>query len=1340
MSLGFLVALVLILGLPTLINGQSLLSCNFTVVNQTARGGIYQYYALTLHFSGPVSIPGYFTTVSPGPEAGNQVWWRVRERMRFVSNLQPDLDIIVSKDFQYDSLAGFFINQDLILNNSLRLNVAKHLSNGEQITVSYWRPPVAPAVDLLVGGSAMGDFQCTATMPNVTRMVQQSTSFTTYSPLGPLNLLSLTFSQPVVRCGTGAPLNVTDLHFASGAALSAACNSLSSYSDQRVYYCRDFTAGYTSYLTNNYFLPLWPSQVCDRATNASVVTDAFSWAYLNRGYSHTLLQTLATFELWALNTTSRALAFAFPATSAVPPVPDSAGTLRLGVPGDSQAIWYPISGWSFSANDSFLALYPLSVPEMSIDIDSSVLSTDVYCVNILSRIVQSLGSPSGLTVTFQFALYDNVNTYLYNMALALYSGTTNLLASATTNPSWGVYTFAGSTEYLSSSSIFGYIYTTGYTFGVDTIQVYSQRIYIQTANPLPIRLVSATQTAFTLSLVFNNSLTLSQVVLARLAYSCGTLSNAVITGNQTVTVTSSQQYCSGATLTLSANAVWTTEQAFPTSQVFTDVVGTVLPLFNDTCRLEQITTSEFGVFYALVLDFLGTVSFSRAEGSLDPDINWPRVRARMRITSSRAPQYDLITAREQLYESVFPSDQNPYVLSGSQLRVVVGLTLEEGENVTIRYWQPPVSTLVDLLVLGRSVPSFECTATMPSVTRLVSQVTVYNYAYFIVNAPTVGLPAMEIETIMLTFSRPVVRCDTGGPLTVANFLVSDALGSYVSLSVLCAGVESVYDQRTWRCTGFSLNTDYAFLSDVTEAYYARYIQPTGVCDRARNSTVVSDLRDCWDAAVTSTGGVVQNGLEWFGQNWVFDPVARTMAFQYESCGSYPPLNSSSSTPVYFQGGLSDASSTYSWFPVSILPVTSSVTGGFTSTWNYSIVYPPLGFNFTLLPVNPSVSSALVQTYNAYRPQILVRIAQSINETDGGLLVTFVYSFSSSTLQNRPVLIASGINATLDWLQDRTTSIALSHTWSLPGLAFYRTDLWGYIEAIRTTGAHAYLQTYSQPVNATVALLRVESATLSVDGTTLRLVFNQTSGSTLRGFESSLISLTPCIESSLTLVSVNSTFVDLATAGGLCPGATLTLQANVTWSTQDWFYLPQTFSSFTVTPLVFTEVRLLNGSLLELYVPLETDASELFFDPAQLRLTCNGSATPATVYPNGTVTGCWPPLGVRLEILGAGALTDGVRELNETLVGTEWIVFVSSEVNRDCPEYPPCPGPPGPKNRNDFFRLSIGWILGATLIPGFIGWVLGLILGLKLVPPIKYHLVPHDVYRVGDVYNDEDVRL
>lgn len=1326
----------LFLLVPCLVYGQSLLSCNFTVVNQTAVGGVYSYYAFTLHFSGAVSIPGY--TTAPDSPARNQIWWRVRERVRMVSNLQPDIDIIASKDFEPGSSLGFYYNTDLILGNSLRLNPVKHINNGEQITVSYWRPPVTPGVDLLVGGAPMGDFECTATMPNVTRMVQQSTFTTTYSA-GSLNLFTLVFSQPVVRCGGGGlPVNVTDLHFTSGASLSAACNSLVSFSDQRVYYCRDFASGYASYMTSGYFWPLWPSNVCDRATGIRAERDAFGWNDLNRGASQQLVMALAAFELWALNATSRALAFAFPGSSLVPPVPDSASvTLRLGVPGGSQALWYPISGWSSAGNNTFLGLYPLSVPEMGISISSysaaSLAPGSLYCVNILSRIVQRLGSPSGLNVSFEFAFYDSANPSSYAFTFALYSGTTDLLATATSNPSLGVYTFAGATEYLAASStLFGYIYTTGYVGGAYTTQVYSQRVYPQTVNPLPIRLISAHQSVFTLTLTFNNSLPLSQAVIGRLAYSCGSLSGLSITGSQTVQVTSSGQYCAGATLTLSADAVWTSEQAFPSSQVFTNVTGAVTPFFSN-CSIEQITTDNFGSFYAMVLYFAGPVTFSRAESPSDSDINWPRVRSRMRITSSRNPGYDLLTAKEQLLDTISASDSNPYVVSGNTLRVVVGLTLEEGENVTLRYWQPPVATLVDLLVLGTSVPDFECTATMPAVTRLVSQVTVFEYIY---NPSLVSyLPAIDPWTVLLTFSRPVARCDTGGLLTTANFLVNDVYGGQGPLSALCTGLEPLYDQRTWRCTGFSSDLDYMYPFDITgSSYYVKYIQPTGVCDRARNTTAVSDLRNCWDASTApSLGLVFSNNLGWFGQNWAFDPDSRQMAYQYESCGSYVPINGSSPTPVLFQGGLAGASSAVSWFPVSLLPVAQSTSGSFSSSFNYSMTYLPLSLNFTLRP--STLSGSLSQGFNAYRPNFLVSISQSINQTSGRLLVTFSYSYSSAVSSNRPVLIASSVNGSANLLSGVTGSSSLSHTWPLSDFTFFRTDLWGYIESIRTTGGNAFLQTYSQPVNAGISLLRLASATLSADGTSLRLVFNQTTSSTLLFFNPSLVSLS--CGTPLTLLSFNSTFVDLSTAG-LCPEAALALESNLTWTADAWFYLPQTFSSFNYTPMVFTEARLLNGSLLELYVPLEANASELFFDPAQLRLTCNGSSSAnATVHPNGTVTGCWPPLGVRLEILGTGALTDGVRGLDPSLVGTEWVVFVSSEVNEDC-QVDPCPGPPGPKNRNDFFRLSIGWILGATLIPGFVGWLLGLMLGLKLVPPIKYHLLPHDVYRVGDVYNDHDL--
>lgn len=1321
--------------LPYLINGQSLLSCNFTTVNQTARGGTYQYYALTLHFSGAVSIPGYTTATSPDLSVRNLIWWQVRERMRFVSDRQPDLDIVVSKDFQIDPAANFYYNTDLILANSLRLNVAKHLDNGEQITVSYWRPSVAPLVDLLVGGTAMGDFSCTATMPNVTRLVQQSTLTTT--SVGPLDTLALTFSRPVVRCGgLGEAVNVTDLRFASGDLLSAACQSLSSYSDQRVYYCRSFTAGYASYITNNYFLPLWPVNVCDRATNAGVAMDTFSWGYLNRGYSQQLGMALATYELWALNTTSRALALAWPASSWVPPVPDSASYLRLGVSGDSQARWYPISGWSPAANDTFLGLYPLSVPELGIGISSYYAPGPLVCVNILSRVVQTLGSPSGLTVTFGFAFYDDVLPSQYSFTFALYSGATNLLALTTSNPSLGVYVFAGSTAYYSSSSVVGYLYTTGYSAGTDTTQVYSQKISIQTANPLPIRLVAATQVAFTLTLTFNNSLSLSQAILARLTYSCGTLSDLTITGSQTVQVTSSHQYCADGTLTLSADAVWTSEQAFPTAQVFTDIEGTVLPLFNGTCSIEQIsdsywstTTRQYaGKFYAVVLHFNFPVSFSLSENpASSPDVAWPRVRSRMRITTSRSPDLEILLAREQPYLPVSSVLSNPYAISGNQLRVVPGVVLEEGENVTVRYWQPPVATFVDLLAGGFSVPSFECTATMPAATRLISQVTVNDYLYDRVQFPS--LPAMVTETIALTFSRPVQRCDTGGVLTPDNFRVMGNAVPPASLSVLCTGVESVYDQRVWRCTGYALNTDYMYTSSSAfngaASRFAAYIEPVNVCDRERNTTAVSDSRNCGEGWLTGRQGILMWDTNWFGQAWMYDPASRAYQAFFEPCGVYLPVNASSNaTQIFFQGGL-EYGSAMMWLPRETANL-EDATSMSPFLDQYRVVSPAL--NSTMAFMKVPGTEFYVEMFTVYRPSLLQRLVQDIR--DGQLCVT--YSFSETAPISTPetstyVLIALDLNVSMNVLTTLATQLE-GPVWCVPEWTIFRSDLYGYVEAVSNGATAGYMEIYVDPLNATVDLLRLASATLSADGTTLRLVFNQTTGDVLLSFNPSLVTLS--CGTPLTLVTFGSTFVDLATEG-LCPVASLSLASNLTWTNSSWFYLSQTFSSFNYTPLVFTEVRLINGSLLELYVPLEADASELFFDPALLQLTCNGSSDPATVYPNGTVTGCWPPLGVRLEILGAGALTDGVRELDESLVGTEWIVFVSSEVNEDC-QYTPCPGPPGPKNRNDFFRLSIGWILGATLIPGLVGWLLGFILGLKLIPPIQYHLVAHDVFRVGDV--------
>lgn len=170
-----------------------------------------------------------------------------------------------------------------------------------------------------------------------------------------------------------------------------------------------------------------------------------------------------------------------------------------------------------------------------------------------------------------------------------------------------------------------------------------------------------------------------------------------------------------------------------------------------SCNISQIEGSFYattsyrysGQFYALVITFSGPVSFSLAETSSSFDIAWPRVRSRMRITTSRRPDYDLLVAREQLYNDLGGTRANQYVIQGNTLRVVVGAVLEEGETVTLRYWRPPITPFVDLLAGGQSVLDFNCTATMPNVTRLVGQVTLFDYVALPSLSPTP--PPMVIQ-------------------------------------------------------------------------------------------------------------------------------------------------------------------------------------------------------------------------------------------------------------------------------------------------------------------------------------------------------------------------------------------------------------------------------------------------------------------------------------------------------------------------------------------------------------------------------------------------------------------
>ena len=168
----------------------------------------------------------------------------------------------------------------------------------------------------------------------------------------------------------------------------------------------------------------------------------------------------------------------------------------------------------------------------------------------------------------------------------------------------------------------------------------------------------------------------------------------------------------------------------------------------------------------------------------------------MRLFTSRHPSHDILLVREPSLNRIAPF--SPYLLSGNSLRIEMGLTLNAGETVTLRYFQSPITPTVDLLAGGKSVPSFECVAVMPNVTRLIGQVTVADPVEY-------DEPAVTYETVVVSFSRPVVSCLTGGSVTVNElwfYPPSPATSAGLPLSNICNGLESLYDQRSWKCTSF----------------------------------------------------------------------------------------------------------------------------------------------------------------------------------------------------------------------------------------------------------------------------------------------------------------------------------------------------------------------------------------------------------------------------------------------------------------------------------------------------------------------------------------------------------
>lgn len=712
--------------------------------------------------------------------------------------------------------------------------------------------------------------------------------------------------------------------------------------------------------------------------------------------------------------------------------------------------------------------------------------------------------------------------------------------------------------------------------------------------------------------------------------------------------------------------------------------------FLQSCNISQTTTTIFNAndlqVYTLNLRFNGTVSFSSPAGTNQP--GWARVRERFRITLASAPDIDLILRYEMPDVNNFFFDS--LTLAGSTLRMILPATVAANETVIVSYWKPPITPFSLLLVNGSPVTDFSCSTVMPNNTRLIGQVTT-------VTDLASGIPTYN--TIVLTFSQPVSRCDTGGALRVNEFAMVDG----TALSLVCTGMASVYDDRVWYCTGFTPSaTTYFTAPGLTETPPA-ILSNSNVCDKASGQVATSDSR----APVCYRYQLVDKDYYSYptGQAYALNSTSRAIVAVYEPCGMFPPINTSV-TSTYFTVGPAYHSQ-YMWYPIAQLVSLAPP---------YYLSVPQLNVNQTLRPAS----------YNNYDVIAVARITQSYNATTG-LRIRFTPAgrVALSVVSYRLVLIAQSVNASgnaLDYGILESTSGG--RTYRFPTWTSFRNDLYGYITTTSSSMAMTFAVAYSQPINVTTLdpdPLLLLNATLQLNGDTLRLVFNNKLP--LLGLVSSAITY-----SCGSIVSYNLTdwYLDLNVSVGICPNATLFLTANLTWTTEQWFSANQVFSAIGYSNLTLTDAVLFNGTFLQLTVAHERNTSDLFLTPASLRLTCNGTQT-ATVYPNGSVTGCNTSLGVRLSVLGQDALTDGVRVL--TQLQTDWVVFATSDPDPTCPNYQ-CPAQPSPSFHNDFWQLSIGWKLGAILIPGGIAFLIGLGWGLWLFPHTPHQFHYSDIIRVG----------
>lgn len=636
--------------------------------------------------------------------------------------------------------------------------------------------------------------------------------------------------------------------------------------------------------------------------------------------------------------------------------------------------------------------------------------------------------------------------------------------------------------------------------------------------------------------------------------------------------------------------------------------------------------------YAVILTFNGTVTTSfDIPNPSGHDWAWPNTRSLFRVTLDSQPDVDIVTRLENLMVNDLPNINTYAFPGGPILRFIPGVSLVEGDTVTVRYWKPPITPLSQLLVDGVPVTDFECRATMPNVTRLVSSVTLVQDSY------------SSFKTPVFTFSRPVAPCgNLAGALVPDNFY----LNATTNFSRVCTGLASFSDGRVWYCNGLAAGyQQYLTALDPDELFLGQ-VYLNSVCDRQYGTTAQVDTRFCRESQF-----VLQTTLETnpgtFGQQWIFNTTSRSIVASIDSCGNYPPLNQSENTIFYRTG--TPYGSQAMWY---------QYTPGFPNTAGIDGIEQ---YSFQVPQLNVSVPGS---AYAIVPMDILGRVAIELEEgSSGSVLVHFIkasgYLNDQTMITCDPILIDPLNDTTFNVLSVATSLgvVGGATIYRIPPWTSFRPLVYGYLTSSASYYLYDYMLYYSQPVPMTTLdpdVLRILSASFRFPGTIAITLNNKLP---LRIFNLHLLNYS-CGAITGRSTDLSSSIIQITVEGGLCTGAYLYAHSNLTWTSRQWFSEDQNIT------VVNGNLRLFNATLFNRELGYLLDTLDLEFTPADelvvsanvslINLQCDGQradlvflSSPELGVARFNVTGCNPDVAdPTVSLLSASAIITAARGSQE----------------------------------------------------------------------------------------------